>query len=242
MEDSTTTLDGRAAIVTGAGRGIGRAIAEMLAEEGCSVAVVARTAEELIETASACEEFGVETLVLPADITDPGELSGVFERCHHEFRRLDILVNNAGLADHGTPFAADPDLWDRVLDVNLHAGMRASRFALPYLLNSSQAAIVFIASLAARTPYGNMPAYVASKHGILGFAGSLFSDIRERGIKVTTICPGLVETSLSEPFEADRNKMLYPEDVADAVRYVLLSPSHVCPTEIVLHPQYSPEN
>src|SRR3569623_1786205 len=105
-DDDETSLKGRVALVTGAGRGIGRAIAEMLAEEGCNVALTARNAEELIETASACEEYGVETLVLVTDVTDPSELSAAFERCHHEFRRLDVLVNNAGMTDLGSAFAA----------------------------------------------------------------------------------------------------------------------------------------
>lgn len=240
QEDDETSLKGRVAIITGAGRGIGRAIAEMLAEEGCHVALLARSAEELIDAASACEEFGVETLVCVADVTDPGELTRAFERCHDEFRRLDILVNCAGMTDLDSAFAADPEVWDQVIDVNLRASMWATRLALPYLTNSSRPAVIFIASTASREAFAGQAAYVAAKHGILGFAGSLFADVREHGIKVCSILPGLVETRLTEIFEADREKMLFPEDVADAVRYVLKTPSHVCPTEIVLQPQYRP--
>jgi 3-oxoacyl-[acyl-carrier protein] reductase len=240
MAEDDTSLRGRVALVTGAGRGIGRAIAEMLAEEGCNVALVARTAEELIETASICEEYGIETLVMVTDVTDPGELTRAFERCHDEFRRLDILINNAGMIDFESPFAVDPELWDQVVDVNLRASMRASRLALPYLLNSSRPAIIFIGSLASREAFASQAAYVASKQGLLGFGQSLFADVRDRGIKVCTVSPGLVETQLTDAFDADREKMLFPEDVADAVRYVLKTPNHVCPTELTLQPQYAP--
>ncbi|MGO8671532.1 MAG: SDR family oxidoreductase [Capsulimonadaceae bacterium] len=234
------SLRGRVALVTGAGRGIGRAIAEMLAEEGVHVALMARSAEDLIDVASVCEEFGVQTLVLPADLTEPDDVNGAFARCSAEFGRLDILINNAGMADWGSAFDADPDYWDRVIDVNLRASMRATRLALPFLLISSHPAVIFIASLAGLEPFGNMAAYVASKHGMVGFAGSLFADVREHGIKVCSICPGMVETRLTSEYGASAEKMLAPEDVADAVRFVLESPDHVCPTEIVLQPQYSP--
>ena len=241
MSEDETSIAGRVALVTGAGRGIGRATAEMLAEEGCHVALLARSAEELIDAASACEEFGVETLVIVADVTDPGELSRAFERVHDEFGRLDILIANAGMSDLGSAFAADPEVWDNVIDVNLRATMRAARLSLPYLLNSSRPAIVFVASTASRVAFPGVAAYVASKHGVLGFAGSLFADVRERGIKVCSVCPGLVETQLTDVFDGvDREKMLFPEDVADAIKYVLRTPTHVCPTEIVLQPQFQP--
>jgi len=241
MTEDETSLAGRVALVTGAGRGIGRATAEMLAEEGCHVALLARSAEELIETAAACEEFGVEALVIVADVTDPGELTRAFERVHEEFRRLDILIANAGMTDMASAFAADPEVWDQVVDVNLRSTMRAARLSLPYLLNSSRPAIVFVASTASRVAFAEQAAYVASKHGVLGFAGSLFADVRERGIKVCSVCPGLVETQLTDVFDdVDREKMLFPEDVADAIKYVLMTPSHVCPTEIVLQPQFMP--
>jgi len=240
MTDDDTSITGRVALVTGAGRGIGRATAEMLAAEGCNVALLARTAEELIDSASACEEFGVETLVIVADVTDHEELARAFERVNDEFGRLDILIANAGMTDMASAFAADPDVWDRVVDVNLRSTMRAARLSLPYLLNSSRPAIIFIASTASRTAFAEQAAYVASKHGILGFAGSLFAAVREHGIKVCSVCPGLTETQLTDVLAADREKMLFPEDVADAIRYVLKTPSHVCPTEIVLRPQCEP--
>ncbi|BDI30168.1 aldehyde dehydrogenase [Capsulimonas corticalis] len=231
----------RAALVTGAGRGIGRAIAIMLAEEGYDVALTARGADELSQTAHECEAHGVRALALPADITDPAQLGRVVETCVREFRGLNVLVSNAGSFHWGAADTADPDDWDHLVDLNLKASMRVTRLALPHLLAAEDgAAVLFIASMAGRVAFGMNAAYVASKHGVVGFAGSVFKDVRERGVKVCAICPGLVETSITHDIGADHAKMIQPEDIAEAARYVLRSPSRVCPTEILLQPQRAP--
>ena len=231
----------RVAFVTGAGRGIGRAIARMLAEEGYDLALTARSAGELSQTAQGCEALGVRVLTIPADITDPAQLAQAIEICARELGVLHVLVNNAGAFHWGSSDTADPDAWDHLIDLNLKSSMRATRLALPHILAASDGgAVLFIASMAARVAYGMNAAYVASKHGIAGFAGSVFQDVRERGVKVCAICPGLVETSITDGLDADAAKMIQPEDVAEAARYVLRSPSRVCPTEIILQPQRAP--
>ncbi len=131
---TTPTIRGRTALVTGAGRGIGRAIAVALAKEGCSVALLARGAEELDETAHQCQGHGVETLCLPADITETGAIEEAIARCAEGMGGLNILVNNVGLFHWGSALDADPDAWDRLIDVNLRAAMRATRRALPLIV------------------------------------------------------------------------------------------------------------
>ena len=169
MNDDETSLAGRVALVTGAGRRDRTSHGGDAGGGGvpCGL-LLARSAEELIETAAACEEFGVEALVLVADVTDPAELTRAFERVHEEFRRLDILIANAGMTDMAPAFAADPEVWDQVIEVNLRSTMRAARLSLPYLLNSSRPAIVFVASTASKMAFAEQAAYVASKHGVLG--------------------------------------------------------------------------
>ncbi|MEO7715159.1 MAG: SDR family NAD(P)-dependent oxidoreductase [Capsulimonas sp.] len=231
----------RVAFVTGAGRGIGRAIARMLAEEGYAVALMARSAEELSQTAQECEALGARALPISSDITDPAQLDQAIEQCVRDLGSLHVLVNNAGAFHWGSADTADPDAWDHLIDLNLKSSMRATRLALSHILAGEEGgAVLFIASMAGRIAFGMNAAYVASKHGIVGFAGSVFQDVRERGIKVCAICPGLVETSITDDIGADLAKMIQPEDVAEAARYVLRTPARVCPTEIILQPQRAP--
>ena len=231
----------RVALVTGAGRGVGRAIALMLAEEGYDLALTARSDDELSQTAGECEAYNVRVLCLPADITDSSSLGQVITDCMSEYGALHVLVNNAGAFHWGAADTADPDDWDDLIDLNLKSSMRATRLALPHILAAGDGgAVLFIASMASRVAFGMNAAYVASKHGIVGFAGSVFQDVRERGVKVCAICPGLVETSLTHSLDADAGKMIQPEDIAEAARYALRSPARVCPTEIVLQPQRAP--
>jgi 3-oxoacyl-[acyl-carrier protein] reductase len=234
------SVAGKAALITGAGRGIGRAIARVLAEEGCDLALVSRTKSELEETAGLCANRGVQVITCVADVTDRAALSRAFKRATATLKGLDILVNNAGT---GRPIAvgeADWDEWSRMIDVNLKASMEATRLAVPHLMQRSNGTIVFIASVSARITYAGGSAYCASKHGILGFAGAVFEDVRRHGVRVCSICPGLVNTGLVEGIGADPKAIIQPEDVAEAVRFVVKFPGHVCPTEIVLRAQMPP--
>lgn len=234
------SIRGNVALVTGAGRGIGQAIARALADEGCDVALLARNADELEETARHCRAAGVRTLCLPADLTQTGAIEASVARCAETLGRLDILINNAGIFHWGSSLEADPDAWDQLIDLNLRAAMRATRRALPYIARGEHGAVIFIASMAGKFAYGMNPAYVASKHGLVGLAGSVFEDVRERDIKVCAICPGLVSTSVTADIAIDPAKAIQPEDVAAAVRFVVTFPNSACPTEILLSPQRNP--
>lgn len=231
----------KVALVTGAGRGIGRAIAHTLAEEGYRVALVARTAPELDEVVREIESDGGEALALPTDLADAQAAALAVRHTVERWGRLDVLVNNAGIGEEHAFSDIQFDELDRVLAVTLRATLVTTRAALPYLLERGEgAAVVNIASIAGRRAVKGAGVYTAAKHGVVGFGESLFEEIRERGIKVASILPGFVDTTAAEGTDEQRAKMIAPEDVAQAVQFVLASSSRVCPSEIVLRPQRSP--
>lgn len=234
-------LAGSVALVTGASRGIGRAVAEGLAQDGCHVALVARSAEGLAETAKRCRSHGVQTASFPCDVTDRNRLAMVVEGCLEQLGGLGILVNNAGIMARGAAHEADMDAFEQVIDVNVKALMNLSRLALPHIIEAPGArAVIHIASVAGRMSFGGGGAYCASKHAVMGYAGAMFEDVREYGVKVTAICPGFVDTDMVRDRGLNSAKMIQPEDIALAVRFVAGYPDTGCPTEIVVRPQRVP--
>lgn len=227
-------------LITGASRGIGQACAEALAAPGVTLALLARDARHLDETTCRCEERGATVHRFGADLADVASIAGLMARVRAVCGPLTGLVNNAGIWIE-RPFLDGPmDLWDAALDVNLKAVMHLTRHALEGMPEGG--AIVFIASTASRRTYAGGTNYCAAKHGIMGFAGALFEDVRERGIKVGSVLPGVVATDMhADDPSLDPERMLHAEDVAAAVAYLLHSPAHVCPTEIVLQPQRYPK-
>ncbi|MGH7789048.1 MAG: SDR family oxidoreductase, partial [Candidatus Binatia bacterium] len=223
------SMQDQVALVTGAGRGIGRAIAVRLARAGCRVAALARTESELAETVA---EAGADpatrpVLALSADVTHDAELEQAVRFVIERLGRITVLVNNAGFAPPRTPVVktslAD---WDRTLATCLRAPMVLTRLVLPDMLAHGRGAIVNIASIAGKQGRAGEAAYAAAKFGLLGFTQSLFDEVREHGIKVAAICPGVVDTDLIPPNKrVDRAKFLQPADIAEIVHQVLASPA-----------------
>lgn len=241
-----TPLTDKAALVTGASRGIGEAIALALAAEGMSLSLVARDEKRLVQVADECLARGAKNVVTtPCDLSDPGLWKPVVDRAIEKLTRLDVLVNNAGAHVAGPADRADFADWERAIALNLRALMALTRFALPHIEKQGAGAVVNIASIAGlMTTGGNNASYIATKHGVVGFTEALFEDVREKHVKVTAICPGMVNTDLvregAKKRTVDPARMIQPEDVALAVLYVLRSPATVCPTQIVLRPQRTP--
>ncbi len=235
-------LEGHAALVTGAGRGIGRAIALMLAREGCDVALIARRADALRQTQALCEAHDVRALPLAMDLSDASLIGPAVDACRETFGGLNILVNNAGTHQFASAVSADLAVWDHMLDVNLRSVMHATRCALPHIVAGAQAgrrgAVIFISSLGGKFTAPTNAGYAATKHALTGFGGSVFEDVRDFGVKVCVIYPGWTNTGLLADWLRPE-EVIQPEDVAEAMRFVIASAPTVCPTEIVLQTQSS---
>ena len=230
----------RVIAITGASRGIGAAIAIALAGPGAVLALVGRDRSSLQATADICRQRGAVVECFAADLSRSAEPAAVVSRIQEACGPIHSLINNAGLFLEASILDGDMDAWDRALDVNLKAAIHLTRHALATMPEGG--AVVFIASSASRKAYAGGTNYCAAKFGLLGFAGSLFEDVRERGIKVCSILPGIVDTDMHAGDGAlDPARMIRPEDVASAVAFALSMPARVCPTEIALQPQRAPK-
>lgn len=230
------------ALVTGGGRGIGRAIALALARAGATVAVAARSTRELEAVVSEAAQAGGRAHAITADLTDDDAVAALAARTRAALGGLDVLVHNAGGAPpHGDFGRAPVAAWDQTLRLNLRAPMLLTHHLLPDLRRGTDPAIVFVSSIAGMSGSAGAAAYSAAKFGIRGFAQSLFEEVRELGIRVSVICPGFVDTALIPPNRrVDRTRMLRPDDVAAAVLFALRSATTAACAEIVLRPQHSP--
>jgi 3-oxoacyl-[acyl-carrier protein] reductase len=230
-------LEGKVALVTGASRGIGKAVALRLASEGARLVLTARS--DLSSTVVKVRELGSEAYPVRADLTRRQDLETLAREAAAAYGRLDILVNNAGGGGAGDMLHATPDDIDYAIDLNLRAVILLTRMLIAEVAKNG-GAVVNISSIAGRMGMAGMAAYSAAKHGLMGFSESLFEVARDRGVKVGVICPGYVDTDLVQSTKLVPSKMIAPEDVAEAVLYIVTSGPRVCPTEIVLRPQRNP--
>ena len=188
-------LVGSGALVTGASRGIGLAVAQTLAAEGCAVALAARDSEQL-HAAADLEAAGHKALALPADLTDPGAAAAAVESAVHELGSLEVLVNNlGGSSGFGVGFEdLSDEKWQRALDLNLLSAVRVTRAALPHLLAGGGGSVVMIGTDAAAQPGGFVPHYTAAKAGLLNLGKSLSRTYGRQGVRVNTVSAGMVLT------------------------------------------------
>ncbi|MFF7944907.1 SDR family NAD(P)-dependent oxidoreductase [Nocardia gamkensis] len=183
------------AVVTGAGRGIGRAVAIKLSSNGYRVALISRTEDELRATAAACPG---ETLVLPADITSTEAVDEIFGSVERTWGVIDVLVANAGSGVSATISDTTDAQWAAMLDVNLTAPFRCIRRVVPGMIASRWGRIVVVASVAAKHGESYISAYTASKHGILGVVRSAAAELAASGVTANAVCPGYVDTPMTE--------------------------------------------
>ncbi|MDH4136045.1 MAG: SDR family oxidoreductase [Anaerolineae bacterium] len=212
-------LEGKVAIVTGAGRGIGRSIALTLARNGARGSLAARTEAELQAVQSEIESFGGQAASFPTDVSREAEVISLVRNTVERFGRLDILINNAGIGIFGPLVETTTEQWDRIMAINARGPFLLCREAIPYLKKQEQAFIINIASVVGVKGYVNQAAYSASKHAVMGMTKALAKEVQGDGIRVHAICPGGVDTQLlsqARP-DLDRSVLMQPEELADIV-------------------------
>jgi 3-oxoacyl-[acyl-carrier protein] reductase len=214
------TLEGKAALVTGASRGIGRAVAQQLAAAGVGLGLASRSGDDL----------GLDGVVArPCDVRNPADLEAIVGETVDRFGRLDILVANAGVGAYGPFLELSPEHLEEMIDVNVKGTLYAVRAALPHLLESGEADIVTIASEAGRRGLPLEAVYCASKFAQVGFTRAMDHELRERGVRCTNICPGGVATEFAmgrgrTPEMPELAGMMSGEDVAEVVLFALTRP------------------
>ena len=235
------SLNDRAALVTGASRGIGAAIAKELAAEGANVVLVGRDRNALDGIASEITKSGGKAEVFACDIISQDEVHALAEYVHQRFRQLYILVNNAGLGSFSTPLSEmTPEQFDRIIHTNLRAVYYTIREFAPGMMAAQDGHIINISSIASKNALRNGAAYAASKWGLNGLSVSVAEELRDYGVRVSIICPGSTETNLS-PNEGKRtDRMLQPDDIAHVVRTLVTQTSQSFISEVVIRPTRKP--
>lgn len=233
-------LAGKAALITGASRGIGLAIARCLGRLGARVAICARDAAKLEQAAAVLRGEGVEVMARAADVTRAADITALVEETLQTFGVIDILVNNAGIGIFG-PFHQQGEAeWDNLLDTNLKSVFLASRAVAQGMIRRRSGYIINISSLAGKNTFANGGIYCASKWGVQGLTGCMAEDLRAYGIRVSAVCPGSVASDFSPHTGRDASKLLQPEDVAHAVAALVTAAPQSFISEIQMRPTQKP--
>lgn len=214
---------GKVALITGASRGIGRAIAQTLAKKGLSLALCARSQTQLEALRDELRSSGVEVFILPGDLADPQFPPRFVREAGEYFGRIDVVVNNAGVALSKPLEETTLEEWELQMAVNVRAPFLICREALPYLRRSSLATIINISSVVGTKGYVHQGAYTASKHALMGFTKVLARELHREGIRVHVIAPGGVETDLIATMRPDLlgEKLIAPSEIAEIVWFLL---------------------
>ena len=216
-------LRGSIAILTGASRGIGVYIAEALTRKGVSLALAARSEQELKETAARVERLGGRAVTIPTDVGKLKDLQNLVEVAQTELGPVDLLVNNAGIERYANYHELDPEMIERILRINLWAPEMLTRLVLPGMVERRRGHIVNVASVAGKTAVPYNPVYSSSKHGLVGFSWSLREEVKPLGVGVSVVCPGFVsDAGMFNDWSAGKkppsvSSAVTPDKVADAV-------------------------
>jgi len=237
----TSTLNGKIALVTGGGRGIGAAIAIKLASLGATTITCGRTLARLQHTAGQIRSAGGQSEAMSCDVADWNSVAALAERIQKTFGRLDILINNAGVGWFGGPLHTMPaEKWDAIFNTNLRGVFHMVRAFAPMLVAAGGGDIINISSIASKNALPNGAAYSASKWGLNGLTYSVAEELRGNNIRVSVICPGSTHTEFSPHEGKNADKMLIAEDVAHAVEMLVTSRAQAFVSEVILRPTKKP--
>lgn len=228
------------AIVTGASRGIGLAIARRLGRLGARLALCSRTASAAKQAAAGLRAQGIEALGLAADVSNAKSVRKFVARVQKDLGDAFVLVNNAGVGVFRPVQEIDEADWDSVVGTNLKGAFLMSREVVPQMIRRKRGHIIHIASLAGKNTFAGGGAYCASKWGLRGLAGCMAEDLRGYGIRVSVICPGSVHTEFSPHAGKDPSRMLQPDDIAHVVEMLVLQAPQSFVSEVDLRPTQKP--
>ena len=240
-------LDGKTAIVTGSGRGIGRSIAKELAATGSNVVINYATSAEAAQALAdeMGKEYGTKTLVVKADVTDYDQVGQMVKQVVDTFGQIDILVNNAGITRDKTLKNMSKQNWDEVVNANLSSVFNCTRQVLPFMLERKYGRIVSISSFVGQAGNLGQTNYAATKAGILGFTKALALEVSRSGITVNAVCPGFIETDMLMGVPENIRQSLInripaarfgtPEEVAACVRYLVTEGDYITGESIAIN-------
>ena len=215
-----THLKNKNALITGAGKGIGKAIAIALAKEGVNVILVSRTQLDVDQLAVKIENFGVKSLALAADVSDINSINKAVETALSKFKTIDILINNAGIASFGKFLELEPEAWEKIIQVNLMGTYYTTRAVLPNMIERQTGDIINISSTAGLNGNALTSAYSASKFAVLGLTDSLMQEMRKHNIRVTALTPSTVATDMAKDLnltDGNPEKVMQSEDIAELI-------------------------
>jgi 3-oxoacyl-[acyl-carrier protein] reductase len=214
------SLKGKIALVTGAGKGIGKAIAIALATEGADVGLIARTEKDVQAVAETITTLGVKAAYATADVSNRGEVENAVEKIRAELGAIDILINNAGTGTFGKFLELEPEVWENQIKINVFGVYYTTRAVLPQMIERKTGDIVNISSTAGKTGSAVTSAYSASKFAVFGLTESLMQEVRKHNIRVTALAPSTVVTDLAHSanlITGDPERVMHPEDFAELV-------------------------
>ena len=215
-----TELKNKNALITGAGKGIGKAIALALAKEGVNVILLARTQADVDQLTKETNALGVKSLGISADVSDINSVNMAVEKAFAEFKTIDILINNAGIGAFGKFLDLEPSTWERIIQVNLMGTYYITRAVIPNMIERQTGDIINISSTAGLNGNALTSAYSASKFALLGLTDSLMQEMRKHNIRVTALTPSTVATDLAIDLkltDGNPEKVMQPEDVAELI-------------------------
>jgi NADP-dependent 3-hydroxy acid dehydrogenase YdfG len=237
---STKPLEGKVAVVTGASRGIGLAIAQRLGEMGAKLGLCSRDPKKLEAATQQLRTVASAVLAMPVDVTRADQISSFVQAAQKSLGPIDILVNNAGVGWFGPTQDATEEAWDSVLDTNLKSVFLMSKAVAPSMIERKTGHIINIASLAGKNTFKNGGVYCASKWGLMGLTGCMAEDLRQYGIRVSAVCPGTVDTEFSPHTGKDPAKLLQSEDIAHAVAMLVTQAPQSFISEVLIRPTAKP--